>query len=215
MFANIHHHSPHQSGIWSIQNKDHDFDSANTLFNYSFGIHPWHINQKTYLQDIDSLKIASKKKHVLAIGECGIDRLCSTPLPIQKETFIHHIVWANMIAKPLIIHCVKAHQEILQILKEYPCHVPVIFHGYNNNETIAKQILKAGYYLSFGKSLFKPSMELIFNKLPLEHIFLETDNEDCSIQSIYSQACMIRNISLNQLCRQIQKNIQRVFNLTI
>ena len=55
-------------------------------------------------------------------------------------------------------------------------------------------------------------METVFSKIPAEYIFLETDDSDHSIQSIYHQAAKIKNCSLEKLSAQIQQNAKTVFN---
>ena len=212
MFINIHTHRPHKNGTWSIQNLFKDFDSIGSLFYYSVGIHPWHIDENTIATELAKVKMASELKNVLAIGECGLDRVCKTPYKLQEKIFIEQLLWANEIAKPLIIHCVRAHREILFLLKEYNNLAPVIFHGFNNNEEIANSIIDAGHMISFGKSLMYPNAENVFSKIPIENIFLETDDNEIIIDDIYKQAAKIKNISTERLSLQIQKNRNKVFN---
>ncbi len=164
---------------------------------------------------MDMLKLYSINKRVLAIGECGLDRLCDTPFPLQIKVFTEQIMWANEVAKPLLIHCVKAHRETISLLQDCKNLMPVIFHGFNNNQEIAKQIINNGYYLSFGKSLFNPTIENLFSSMPIDKIFLETDDSNGDIQSIYKQAAKIKNTSIDQLNLQIHLNVQQVFNLNL
>lgn len=210
LLINIHRHQPHNNDEWSIQNLHAHFDQLNSLFNYSVGIHPWYIDSKTIKEELAQMKIASQQKNVIAIGECGLDRLCTTDFKLQEKVFIEQILWANEIAKPLIIHCVKAHQECLTLLKEYNRTSPVIFHGFNNKLETANNILNQGYYLSFGRHIFNPAIENVFSKISLEKIFLETDDSDISIDDIYKQAAKIKNISTERLSLQIKNNLERV-----
>lgn len=161
---------------------------------------------------MEQLKAFSNDEQVLAIGECGLDRICSTPFRLQEQAFKAQIEWANIIAKPLIIHCVRAHRECMLLLKEMNNRMPVIFHGFNNSLDIALQLVKKGYYLSFGHSLFKPSLEPVFTAITLEHIFLETDDNNIKIEEVYRQAAKIKNISIDQLSLHIQRNSIKVFN---
>jgi TatD DNase family protein len=169
------------------------FDKLYPQSNYSTGIHPWYIDAANSNWQLDRMKIASQASNVLAIGECGLDRLCSVDFRLQEKVFIEQIAWANEIAKPLIIHCVKAHREALALLKEHNRTVPVIFHGFNNNEDIASSIIQSRCYLSFGKSLFNPNLEKVFAGIFNERLFLETDDSDHTIESIYAQAARIKN----------------------
>lgn len=212
MYIDIHTHQSPSSSVWSIQNVHEHFDKLYPQSNYSTGIHPWYIDIANSSLQLDRMKIASQASNVLAIGECGLDRLCSVDFRLQEKVFIEQIGWANEIAKPLIIHCVKAHREALELLKEYNRTTPVIFHGFNNNEDIAANIIQAGYYLSFGKSLFNPSQEKVFAGISNERLFLETDDSDHSIESIYAQAARIKNSTPEQLGYHIQQNAKKIFN---
>lgn len=165
--------------------------------------------------DWQMLQIASRQKNVLAIGECGLDRLSEIPFPIQEKVFVKQVRWANEIAKPLLIHCVRSFSEIIRILKSCNNNVPVIFHGFNNKGETAQQLLNEGYYLSFGKSLLQPNQEAIFNHLPLSRIFLENDNSDIAISQIYEQAARIKQTSVELLSLEMKKNLQTVFNVSV
>lgn len=211
IFINIHTHQTTRSSGWHVQNLHKDFENTSSLFQYSAGLHPWYLNEKTWSHDFNLLESAHKKKELIAVGECGLDRKCDTPFKLQEEVFIRHIELANQLAKPLIIHCVRAYPDTLKLLKDYRIHVPVIFHGFQSNEFIAKQILDYGYYLSFGAGLLNPSCETVFNKISLQSIFLETDDQEINIEEIYKQACCIKQIPLENLQFQIQINTKKVF----
>jgi len=192
-----------------------NFQTIHPGFYYSTGIHPCYINEHTIIEEMNKMKISSRLNDVLAIGECGLDRMCGVDFKLQEKVFIEQILWANEIAKPLIIHCVKAHRETLQLLNEHNRTTPVLFHGFNNNIDIANSIVSKGYYLSFGKSLFNPHEENVFAGISNEKIFLETDDSESLIDDIYKQAAKIKNTSAEQLNNQIQKNVQKVFNLSL
>ena len=113
--------------------------------------------------------------------------------------------------KPLIIHCVKAFNETFQLLQQQRAQGPVIFHGFAKNSALAKQLVNKGYYLSFGKHLLTPSGAITFKTIPLEYIFLETDDSEIMIEEIYKTAASIKNIDITTLTQQITKNAQRVF----
>jgi TatD DNase family protein len=179
------------------------------------GIHPRFINEENLESDWNALQFYSRQPNVLAIGECGLDRLCDTSFPLQEKVFVKQIRWANEIAKPLIIHCVRAFPETLRILKSCSNGMPVVFHGFNNNKETADQLLREGYYLSFGKSLLQPNMETLFNHIPLNKIFLENDDSDIAISSIYEQAARIKQMSVETMAKEMKKNLFTVFNVSI
>ena len=107
-------------------------------FFFSSGIHPWFCeNYKTQLKQLENnLSLTN----CLAVGECGLDRICKTDLDIQQEVFDAQITLANNYKKPLIIHCVKAFDLLQRSLNQIK--VPVIIHGFNQNNNILSQLLK-------------------------------------------------------------------------
>ena len=115
---------------------------------FSAGIHPWYINEsKTQFEE---LLVLVKNQKCLAIGECGLDKLCSSPFGQQMEVFKKQIELAEKLQKPLIIHCVKAFDELLKIKKSSKTGVPWVIHGFNQKNEMAKQLLAQGFYFSFG-----------------------------------------------------------------
>ena len=212
MYINIHSHHPQQPGEWAIRSLYRDFEESAAPGNYSIGLHPWYIHNENWKRDFELLKRFSENTNVLAIGECGLDKACSTAYHLQEAVFIAQLLWANENGKPLIIHCVRAYEEILNLLKKHKNRVPVLFHGFNKNSTLAGRIISEGHWLSFGKALFSPDMRNVFSNVPSEKIFLESDDATISIKSLYEQAAEIKKISLDKLSLQLEKNVQTVFN---
>lgn len=190
--------------------------SKNYLFSYpcSLGIHPWYVEGDAKAQ-LDALQHYGKKKQVLAIGECGLDKLCDTEWHLQELAFRKQIAFANAVQKPLIIHCVRAHQECLQLLQEERVQVPVIFHGFEKNIALAQQLIQKGYYLSLGASLLSGKKDELILELPLDKIFLETDERSVQITDIYTYFCRVRSMDMKVLKEQLYKNFLHIFNYTI
>jgi TatD DNase family protein len=178
---------------------------------YSLGMHPWYIAPSSAETELKELRDAIVKPNVLAIGECGLDRVCEIDFELQKQYFIKQIELANEIRKPLIIHCVRAFDEVLHLLKQHHISVPVIFHGFNKNEKVASQILKQGYLLSFGQKLMFESNATVFKSTPINRLFLETDDGGVAIEEVYRIAAEIKGISIEEMQEQIQKNTILVF----
>lgn len=213
MLINIHTHHTIDDGNLSIINRHEHFEACNPPHYYSIGLHPWHIYATDWQSGLSQLKLYSTNSHVVAIGECGLDRVCGTDFKLQEKVFREQIAWANIVAKPLIIHCVRAHRECVSILKEMKNQMPVVFHGFNNKLEIALMLIQEGYYLSFGNHLLYPQMESVFASLSMQNIFLETDTQNISIYDIYNQAARIKNSTVDQLYFQIKRNTEKVFNI--
>jgi TatD DNase family protein len=175
-YTNIHTHHVSTANEISIRNLQPSTYVKDVLC--SVGIHPWYIQENTIETDMNLLSTIAAEKNVLAIGECGLDMLIETAFAVQEKVFIEQIKIAEAIQKPLIIHCVKAFDSLIRIKKEYKVSVPMIVHGYNNNPQIAKQLLKNGFYFSFGKALLKSESNAskVMVELPMDKLFLETDD---------------------------------------
>jgi TatD DNase family protein len=216
LYINIHtHHTKPADGIISIGNLYKDFDAIETDSFYSVGLHPWFLANETWEKQFEVVKEKSRLQNVVAIGEAGLDKVTETGFELQQTVFSKHIQLANDVQKPLIVHCVRAHAEVIALLKQVPAQVPVIFHGFNKSKELAQQLISLGYYLSFGKGLEKPGLQDVLAALPMGRIFLETDNSTASIQQIYAHAAAAFQIDEESLSLQLQKNAATVFGAAL
>ncbi|WP_160370416.1 TatD family hydrolase [Sphingobacterium humi] len=215
MYINIHAHSiASKAGDFVLPNcivsKDYLFEQP-----CSAGIHPWYIDQNRDAQWEAFMQYA-KKPQVLAIGECGLDKLTSTTWAIQAETFEKQLEIANQLNKPLIIHCVRAYHEVFVSLLRKEVQVPVIFHGYERNWPLAEQLLKnKNYYISLGAAIGKGKMDELIQQLPLDRLFLETDDKSTQISDIYAYFCRAKKLPTQQVEDQLLANFNRIFNYSI
>lgn len=213
-YINIHRHGPAQLPEFGIENIYKNFGSL-PLSHFSAGLHPWYIEQENWKKDFTELKKLADIPNMLAVGECGLDKVCKTGYELQKEVFIAQIQWANEMNKPLIIHCVRAHEDAIKCLENMQNRMPVIFHGFNKSLEMAERLLSKGYYLSFGKSLQKEHMQAIFKKISPGRIFLETDDTGLGIEDIYALAAAARSVPADALSLQLKKNLYTVFNILV
>ena len=185
--------------------------------NYSVGIHPWHIDKKRLASDLKTIEEKLQLSECLALGECGLDKRIEIPLPLQIEVFEKQIGLAEKYQKPLVLHLVAAFQELIEIKNRLSISVPIIIHGFSKNEQLAKQLTDNGFYLSFGKHLLRnPELMEVFQAVPNDRFFLETDTIKETLEEIYELAAKYKNITLKELQKQIQYNYEVVFqNLKI
>lgn len=205
MFIDFHTHKK-ENHHPAIINAMEGFEDLEKNKFYSAGIHPRRINGLNVEDQLEELVKVMHELNVVAIGECGLDTQCGVDTHLQKSIFIKQIEWANEVNKPLIIHCVKAHKELIYLLQKYKCRVPVMIHGFNNSYVIAEKYIKLGFFLSFGASIFKSRGADVLKQIPIEQMLLETDDSDLEIEDIYKQASSILKMSLLDLMTQIQKN---------
>ncbi len=211
-FINIHNHNKQCTNLALINLFPEDVAAIEETKFYSVGIHPWEVSKIDIDEQINTIKKAASLKNVLAIGEIGLDKLHSN-FDLQKDVFLKQINIAKEVEKPIIIHCVKAFSELLEILKTEKLKIPVIIHRYSGNITIAGELLKFGCYLSFGHELFntKSKTPKVFKKLPLENIFLETDDAEITIEAVYKKAAEIKNVTVTEINEKILSNFNICF----
>ncbi|GAB4279100.1 MAG: TatD family hydrolase [Methylomicrobium sp.] len=180
---------------------------------YSVGIHPWFIGRQDCAESLLKIERAASDSRMLAVGECGLDTLTGIPLVEQEKIFAAQIELAERCGKPLLIHCVRAFNELLRIKTSLKPTQPWIIHGFNNKASIASRLLERGCYLSLGKALLHPESNAakILPIVPEDRFFLETDDSDVSIESVYRAATNLRQCSLSELQQVIENNFNRVF----
>jgi TatD DNase family protein len=222
LYINIHTHNPSEdSDLLEIRNLFHsqiNILEKNPNHLFSIGIHPWYTSEVNLEKDISIIKKSAVSKNIIAIGECGIDKLKGAELSRQIEIFVAQVQLAEELHKPLIIHCVKAYHELVAIHQKIKPSVPWIIHDFNKNDQLAHQLIKMGIILSFGKSLNdkKPSILKLFSELPDESFFLETDEESGNkLKQLYDYSAKIKNISLGALAAIIKSNFERCFKILI
>lgn len=203
-FLDFHHHQLNKFGIYNL-----NFNDKIPKGRFSVGLHPKSITEN-WEKELERIKEISSSENCLAIGECGLDGLAPVDENLQNEIFQAHISWAEEIRKPLIIHCVR---RFSQILHYKGAKIPMIIHGFNKKENIAKELLDAGFFLSFGKAaLDNLSLQKLIEDIPLQRMFLETDNADFEISDLYKIVAEIKSISLENLKMQMLENLENVIN---
>ncbi|MBK9284884.1 MAG: TatD family hydrolase [Sphingobacteriaceae bacterium] len=182
---------------------------------FSYGIHPWNIKTDTYKDELFELERKVNEARCIAIGECGLDKLSDVDFKLQTLVFNEQIRIANKVKKPMIIHCVKAFNELINCLNLSDNSVPIIVHGFNNNENIARVLQTHGLLFSFGKALlgYESNASKIIKKVGRKNFLLETDNDDISIKYIYKKAAEILCIEEEILKMQIQSNFETIFKV--
>ncbi len=214
IFIDIHTHN-YQSApkIFRLWNQIIGRDDTKDILS-SAGIHPWYIQQNVKMQ-LELLTTIVQQKNILAVGECGLDKICDTPFLNQINVFSKQIALANEIEKPLIIHCVRAYDQVIEQLKQHKNKVPVLFHGVNKKYALIESLHQKGYYTSLGAYILQGYHDDTIKYVDLSKIFLETDDLSTNIEDIYYYFCRVRNITIEQLQYQLIQNVSNVFNYNI
>jgi TatD DNase family protein len=212
-FFNIHTHQyTNQKEVLEIVNQyPQEFD--NSIPNYSIGIHPWYIVEERINSDLQIIENKLQEDNCFALGECGLDKRVESSMALQQMVFEKQLALAEKYQKPVILHCVAAFQELIAVKKKLNISVPMIIHGFSKNIEVANQLVQNGFYLSFGKYLFfNKELELVFNSIPNDRLFLETDTIEQDIREVYELAAKYKNIEVEEMKAIIKTNFNTVFN---
>ncbi len=181
-------------------------------FYATIGIHPLHNGN---IEDLLKLRITDK---VVAIGEIGLDT--DGDFLLQRERFIKQIELANFLELPIIIHSKNSNERVLKIFKDvYPLY-SFVFHCFQPDIDIAKEIIKLGGYLSFATPITrvnaKKSLEVI-KLTPIENILIELDYPYMSMnpindgKQVFNRIKELKGYSHENLESQLDENAKRLF----
>lgn len=198
-FINIHTHTPlPDSGL------------------YSYGIHPWWLchgeQNETIQKDFELLEKLLKENRIAAIGEMGIDSISQATLSQQIEVFEKQIPLSEHYQKPLVIHNVHGTNEILRLHKKHKPKQLWILHGFNGTVEEARQLTDKNLFLSVGESIFYPNRKIsaTIKAIPLDHLFLETDVSQRSIQEVYKKVAELLNLPIEILKQRLFDNFEQL-----
>lgn len=179
---------------------------------YTYGIHPWFIDRNNLRQQIESVRKNADNPAILAIGEAGFDKLKGADPSLQRSVFEKQVEISEEVKKPVVIHCVRAWDELLSVHKRMRPKMPWIVHGFRGNVELAMQLLTKGMYLSFWFNfILRADSSKIIRALPGDRIFLETDGSDTGIIEIYGKVAGDNGIEVEELKSKILSNFKAFF----
>lgn len=184
-----------------------EFNPVEGLY-YSVGIHPWQVGRATDA-DFDRLAECATLGNVLMIGECGIDKLRGGDLPMQMSVLERHIALSEQVCKPLVLHCVRASNELCRLRRVLRPRMPWVVHGFRGNARVAGQLLDAGFYLSYGER-FNPEALAI---TPADRLLAETDESLLPIDEIYRRLAASRQIEVDEFVRNVEEVVKELLKV--
>lgn len=206
MIKDIHTHRPDaREAVISVN--PWEFAPVDGLC-YSVGIHPWQAARAAEA-DFDRLAECATSGNVLMIGECGIDKLRGGDLPMQMSVLERHIALSEQVCKPLVLHCVRASNELCRLRRQLRPSMPWIVHGFRGNAHVASQLLDAGFYLSYGER-FNPEALAI---TPADRLLAETDESLLPIDEIHRRLAASRQIEVVEFVRHVEEVVKELLKV--
>ncbi|MFH1582216.1 MAG: TatD family hydrolase [bacterium] len=214
----------------------------------AIGLHPIHLETglvkikndpneiqfKTVEEDFDYKRYRelAKSKKVVAIGEVGLD-YCRKPKTTgkkeqfkekQKNILFKQLDLAKKLDLPVILHCRMAHEEMINLLKEYG-KIKGVVHCFTGSLNQAREYIKMGLYLGSNGIIFKLNMDEVIKDVSLDNILIETDcpyltppqeegrNEPMYVKYVAEKISEIKNIKLEEVVNKTTENAKKLFKI--
>ena len=130
------------------------------------------------------------------------------------DMFVQQIEIAEQLRKPMVIHCVRAFNELMALRKQHPL-TPWVVHGFVGSLPLCHQLLDHAIDLSFGAALLdrrRAKVRNTFVHTDLHRLFLETDDSGADISAIYHEAALLHGCCLSDLTEAIKNHYLALFN---
>lgn len=194
------------------------------------GLHPEEVKAdwKEQLAELRKMQISD----FIAIGEIGLDYYWSREFEHEQlETFEEQVKWAIETRLPLMIHCRKAQNEMVHLLRQYQKDLPGgVFHCFTGNQKEAEELLSFDNFVLGigGVSTFKSShlREDLPAVVPMNRIVLETDspymapvpfrgkrNESAFVLEVLKTLAKAYGVSEEEFAKQTNETVERVFHI--
>ena len=178
----------------------------------SVGLHPWQVADD-WPEKLAQLRRDVQDERVWAVGECGLDKAKGVALSVQLDAFRAQIALAEAVGKPVVVHCVRAFDELLALRRQWTDECrrrgkvpqPWVIHGFRGKPEQAKQLMAKGLLLSFGHRYHVETLQYVFEASlsatagVTRPFFLETDDLPLSVRQIYEQAARHLGVDVARL----------------
>jgi len=210
--------------------KTEELSNRYTEIHPAFGIHPWYANDNI---DITPVERYSKQNRTIAIGEIGLD--FSEEIKADREAQIRlfraQVEFAISQNLPVLIHCRKAHNEMLGILQQYQNRIRGVMHSFSGNQEMLSKFLSLGLYISFSGAVTRTHAKKYHKNaknLPEDRILFETDAPAISTQSVRAEdvepchilevirfVASLRDVPVERLISSSTQNARELFGTSI
>ncbi|HBI34189.1 MAG TPA: hydrolase TatD [Candidatus Moranbacteria bacterium] len=214
------------------------------------GIHPVHLKKGSFThhdpdelteeeipttgEQLDYQKYLelAKDEKVVAIGEIGLDYHHFTEdddveflKNLQKETLIEFIKLANVVQKPVMLHCWDGYDDLLEILQNHPVEKKGIIHSFIGSYKMANKFIELGYKIGLnGIITYGESYDRLIKEIELKNIVIETDcpyltprplekgirNEPLFVKEVAQKIADVKEVSLEEVAEITSQNAKLV-----
>lgn len=223
-------------GVDYVIDIGYDVESSKTAFltasrnenvYFAAGIHPDGANQASVDGLLEIEKLCKTDKCV-ALGEIGLDyHYYGYDKDEQIKAFLSQIELATAVKLPVQIHSRDCTEDMLKILRSVKLPYGGVMHCFSGSKETAVELLKLGFYLSFGGSVtFKNARNVqeVATLVPLDKILTETDspyltphpfrgqtNEPKNVALVAQKIAELKNIDVAVIAKRVKDNAKDVF----
>ena len=201
---------------------------GSTKLHACYGLHPY-LAEEHADDDIVRLKQWLQDNHCVAVGECGLDyRVDQADRHIQMKFFRAQLDIARDVGKPVVIHSVRATEDVINTIRDYP-GLRGMIHSFSGSYEQARQLLDLGFYISMGGAITytrASKLSTTAGKIPLNSILIETDapdqpdaahhderNEPAYIINVLKTLAELRDEPVEEIAAQTTRNAQALFGI--
>ena len=147
-----------------------------------FGVHPWFTKElpENWLDLVQSCLTETPS----GVGEVGLDLWRKNIGPIEEQTIVfrEQLAVARCLNRPVMIHCLKAYDQLLEILQaDGGPDVGFLLHAYSGSWTMIEPLVKLGAYFSFSHAALAPDRRKAHKTIasvPADRFLIESDSPD-------------------------------------
>lgn len=192
-----------------------------------YGLHPYWVDQHQE-NDLEKLENFIDNTTCLGIGECGLDFRAEQADKKAAIFFKAQLDIAERKNLPVIIHSVRATEDVIQQLRKYPTLTGMV-HSYSGSYEQALQLIELGFYISFGGAItYEHARKLrkVASKIPLTSLLIETDapdqpdashqherNEPAYLTEVINVLVKLRSESTTKIAHHTISNVKNLFGL--
>ncbi|GAA0791520.1 TatD family hydrolase [Marinobacterium sediminicola] len=205
-----------------------DLCASSPCFHPALGLHPCFPHDTDAA--LNTLAQALEVNKVVAIGEIGLDfRPGQIEAEVQQPLFEQQLQLARQYDLPVLLHVVRAHDQVLKLLRRYQLPRAGIVHAFSGSEQQAREYAKLGFKLGIGGAIsYERAQKLrrLAAELPLEWLVLETDapdmpleshrgkpNEPARVAGVAALIAALRGLSIEEVARKTSVTAQQLLRL--
>jgi TatD DNase family protein len=211
-----------------------DYAEAHTNTLPAIGLHPWQVTSAPSDWQLHFLRALDEG--VRMVGEIGLDQWVEDhDIEAQQVAFRWQLGQAAKRNLPVSIHCLRAIGPLMQSLRS--TDLPrrgIHLHALNVSVEAARELIELGTYFSFNAGQLKPNarhIQSLIRAIPDDQLLIETDapdflpaaayrtfelpspdlNHPANLLAGYQAVATIRDVSLDALRNQVEKNFETYF----